>query len=100
MSGDGRRLLSDKVRLRNSNNSRTWYYDLSIVVCLGECYINSQVGAIRVNQREARQCYVDCLRIKEGENLPSRAGQMHNSEVSDVNLAELDPREDFREKRP
>ena len=35
MSGDGRRLMSDKVRSRNSNNSKTWYYDLSIILYLG-----------------------------------------------------------------
>ena len=38
MSGDGRRLLSDKVRSENSNNSQTWYYDLSMELCLEGCY--------------------------------------------------------------
>ena len=62
--------------------------------------LNGQVGAIHANQREARQCYMDCLRIKEGESLPSKAGQMHNSWVADINLVVLDLKEYFREKRP
>ena len=35
---DGQRLLSDKVRSGNSNNSWVWYYDLSIILYLGGCY--------------------------------------------------------------
>lgn len=62
--------------------------------------LNCQVGTIHAYQREARQCYVDCLRIKKGENPLPRAGQTHNSRVTDVNLAKLDLREDFREDRP
>ena len=38
MSEDGQRLLSNKVRSSNNNNSRVWYYDLSIVLCLGGGY--------------------------------------------------------------
>ena len=41
MSGDGRRLLLDKVRSRNSNNYRTQYYNLSIILYLGGCYNNN-----------------------------------------------------------
>ena len=62
--------------------------------------LNGQVGAIDANQREVKECHVHCLRIKEGESLPSRADQRHNNQVSNVNLAELNSREDFREKRP
>ena len=40
-----------------------------------------------------------CLRIKGGESLPSRAGQMLNSRVANVNFAKADLREDFKEKR-
>ena len=32
------RLLSDKVRLSNSNNFWVWYYNLNIVLYLGWCY--------------------------------------------------------------
>ena len=41
---------------------------------------------------------MDYLRVKE-ESLPSRTDQTHNSRIADVNLAKLDPREDFKEKR-
>ena len=35
---DGERLPLDKVRSGNNNNSWVWYYDLSMVLCLGGCY--------------------------------------------------------------
>ena len=40
---DGQRLLSDEVHLGNSNNSWVWYYDLSMILCLGGCYTHSVV---------------------------------------------------------
>ena len=61
--------------------------------------LNGEVSAIHANQREVRQYYMDCLRIKGGESLPSRASQMLNSRVTNINLAEVDLKEDFKEKR-
>ena len=49
MSRDDRRLLSDKVRSWNINNSRTWYYGVSIILYLGGCYING-IRAVHPNR--------------------------------------------------
>lgn len=58
---------------------------------------NKQIVVIHADHKETRQCYVDCLRIKDGElakltlDIKGRLGL----QAADVNLAELDPREDF-----
>ena len=69
MSGDSRMLLSDKVRSRNNNNSRIWYYDLSIVLCLGVCYRKEQeeieefTSVVGMSSLKARRVGVSVLRI-------------------------------------
>ena len=63
---------------------------------------NGQVAAIRADQKEARQCYVDCLKAKISEPvMPTfEAIEETTFRLTDVNLAKLDPREDFKEERP
>ena len=43
---------------------------------------------------------MDCLRIKEGQRIPMKASRMQGDRANDINLVELDLREDFRERRP
>jgi hypothetical protein len=55
---------------------------------------NGRVGTIRGDRILARQCYESSLKIKKNEM--SRLS-VHNTNTHEV--AELDPREDFQERR-
>ena len=63
---------------------------------------DGQAVVIRADQKEARQCYVDCLRVKKSDpkKLTSEAAEEITFQSTDVDLAKLDPRENFKEERP